>query len=259
MGTCHIMLWNIRFGGGRRVPDILEVISRHAPDIAVLAEFVNDSTAPDLCAGLNADGLEFQAAPDPPPRELSVLIASRYKFKPRTMQRELPLWPYRALRGDFDWFTMIGFYVPTMERKRPVLHWLRDAAREMLGTPTLLIGDFNTGIPRLDERGSELTCSTEFREVLEAGWIDLYRVRYPESRERSFYERPWLGYRIDHALGSASFNRYVREVFYSHDERYAGISDHSSLHLIIELPRKAVRINPTFQSGALVKARRSRT
>ena len=158
------------------------------------------------------------------------------------METELPLWPYRAIRGDFDFFTLIGFYLPTMERKRPVLHWTRDSAARLLRKPVLLVGDFNTGIPHVDERGAELTCSAEFREVLDAGWIDLYRVRNPDSRERSFYERPWLGYRIDHALGSPSINRRVQDIFYSHDERYAGISDHSSLHLCIQLPFRQGRI-----------------
>lgn len=230
----HIMLWNIRFGGGSRLPEILEVIADHAPDIAVIAEYRNNSVAPALRDGLAREGLKHQAAPDSPPRELSVLIASRDEFTPRAMENELPLWPYRALRGDFDSFTIIGFYVPTMERKRPVLHWMRDAAATLLRRPTLLIGDFNTGIPQVDERGAELTCSDEFREVLSAGWIDLYRVRNPESRERSFYERPWLGYRIDHALGSPGFNERVHDIYYSHEERYAGISDHSSLHLIVK-------------------------
>lgn len=233
MRTLHIMLWNIRFGGGSRLPEVLEVIADHAPDIAVIAEFRNNSTAPALRDGLMTQGLKHQAAPNGPPRELSVLTASRYEFTPRTLENELPLWPYRALRGDFNSFTVIGFYVPTMERKRPVLHFMRDAAATLLENSTLLIGDFNTGIPQVDERGAELTCSNEFREVLDAGWIDLYRVRNPQSRERSFYERPWLGYRIDHALGSPSFNERVRDVYYSHAERYAGISDHSSLHVIV--------------------------
>jgi exonuclease III len=231
------MLWNIRFGGGTRVPEILEVIADHAPDIAVLAEFRNNRVATDLCAGLQGQRLKFQAAPKAPPRELSVLIASRYEFNPRTLESQLPLWPFRALRADFDSFAMIGFYLPTMERKRPVLRFMRDAAPRLLQSPTLLIGDLNTGIPHVDERGTELTCAGEFREVLDAGWIDLYRVRNPESRERSFYERPWLGYRIDHALGSPLFHDRVQDVYYSHAERYAGISDHSSLHLIINEPR----------------------
>ncbi len=237
----HIMLWNIRFGGGSRVLEILEVIAEHAPDILVLAEFRNNSVAPQLCAALEGQGLTFQAAPKSPPRELSVLIASRCEFTPRTLENELPLWPFRALRADFASFTIIGFYVPTMERKRPVLHFMRDAAPQLLQTATLLIGDINTGIPHVDERGAELTCSAEFGEVLDAGWIDLYRIRNPESRERSFYERPWLGYRIDHALGSPPFNERVRDVYYSHDERYAGISDHSSLHVISDDAHSSMR------------------
>ena len=235
MPRCHVVLWNIRFGGGQRVPDILDVIAAHRPDILIVAEFLTSKTGVELCAGLKRQRLKFQAAPNAPSRELSVLVASRHQFRPRTLQRELPLWPHRALRADFDFFTIFGFYVPTMERKRPLLHWMRDAATQMSQTATLLIGDFNTGIPYVDERGAELTCSDEFRQVLQAGWVDLYRTRYPESRERSFYERPWLGYRIDHALGSPAFNEHVAEIFYSHDERYAGISDHSSLHVILDL------------------------
>lgn len=229
----HVMLWNIRFGGGTRLGEILEVVADHTPDVVVLAEFRNNAIAPPLAAGLAAQGFRLQAAPPAPPRELSVLIASRLRFAAQTMETELPLWPYRALRAEFDSFTLIGFYIPTMERKRPVLHWMRDAAASLLQKPVLLIGDFNTGIPHVDERGAELTCSAEFAEVLAAGWIDLYRVRHPESRERSFYERPWLGYRIDHALGSPPFDARVRRVYYSHAERYAGISDHSSLHVIV--------------------------
>lgn len=244
MTKCHIMLWNIRFGGGGRLQDILEVIAEHAPDVLVIPEFMNKTTALDLCAGLNTQGLKFQAAPNAPPRELTVLIASRYRFASQSMERELPLWPYRAVRADFNAFNVIGFYVPTMERKRPLLHWMRNAAHQMLHTAALLIGDFNTGVPYVDERGRELTCSAEFQEVLDAGWIDLFRVRHPKSRERSFYERPWLGYRIDHALGSPLFNKGVRRIFYSHDERYAGISDHSSLHLIVDFPNKRGAKNP---------------
>jgi exonuclease III len=236
------MLWNIRFGGGSRLSEILEVIADHGPDIAVIAEYRNNTTAPQLRAGLKAQRLAYQAAPLAPERELSVLIASRYKFRPTTLDKDLPLWPFRALRGNFDSFTIIGFYAPTMERKRPVLHFMRDSAVTLLQRPTLLIGDLNTGVPHVDERGAELTCSAEFREVLDAGWIDLYRVRNPESRERSFYERPWLGYRIDHALGSPSFNQRVQDIYYSHAERYAGISDHSSLHLLVDDSRhKRVR------------------
>lgn len=232
---CKIMAWNIRHGGGSRVAEIIEVIRHHAPDVLVLTEFRHNAVAPQITAALLDDGLKFQAALNGPARELSVLIASRFPFTGATLENELPAWPFRAIRADFDQFTLFGFYVPTGERKRPVLHFMRDLAEPYLDRPTLLIGDFNTGIPHVDERGAELTCSAEFAEVLARGWIDLYRVRYPDSRERSFYERPWLGYRIDHALSSPSFNEAVREVFYSHDERYAGISDHSSLHVAVDV------------------------
>ena len=231
-----IMSWNIRHGGGSRVAEILEVIAWHRPDIVALPEFKNNTVAPELCAGLKKQRLKFQAAPNGAAQELSILIASRFEFRSHTLERQLPGWPYRGLQAEFEAFTLFGFYIPTGERKRPVLHFMRDLAGRYLRRKTLLMGDFNTGIPHLDERGSELTCSAEFAEVLANGWIDLWRARHPQSRERSYYERPWLGYRIDHALGSPSLDQCVRDIYYSHEERYAGISDHSSLHLSLELP-----------------------
>lgn len=132
---------------------------------------------------------------------------------------------------------VFAFYVPTGERKRPVLHFMRDLAPQFLSRPTLLIGDFNTGIPQVDEHGAELTCSAGIRRSARRRWVDLYRMRNPESRERSFYERPSLGYRIDDALRSPPFNELVRDIYYSHQERFAGISDHSSIHVLVDRPR----------------------
>ncbi len=210
MKSLRLMCWNIRHGGGSRLADVLETIRHHRPDVLALTEFRNNSVAPELRRGLEEQRLKFQAAPQGEARELSVLVASRFAFQAQTLERELTLWPFRALRADFATFSMFAFYVPTGERKRPVLHFMRDLADDFLQRPTLLIGDFNTGLPHLDEWGAELTCADEFAEVLHAGWIDLYRMRYPQSRERSFYERPWLGYRIDHALGSPAFAHACR-------------------------------------------------
>jgi exodeoxyribonuclease-3 len=255
----HIMSWNIRHGGGSRAADILEVIAHHRPDLVLLSEFRNNSVAPQICGGLEQQRLAFQAAPGGSARELSVLLASRLPFDPHPLERELSLWPFRAIRGDLAQFVLFGFYVPTGERKRPVLHFMRDLAPQFLRRKALLVGDFNTGIPRLDERGAELTCSAEFAEVLMRGWIDLWRVRNPLSRERSYYERPWLGYRIDHALGSPPLNRCVRNIYYSHDERYAGISDHSSLHILLEFQGRAGSARQRGEIARLQKAQSRRS
>jgi hypothetical protein len=93
------MAWNIRHGGGSRVADVLEVIDHHRPDLLVLMEFRHNTVAPQLSSGLLAQGLTFQAAPNGPPQELSVLLASRLPCTPATLEHELPAWPFRAIRG----------------------------------------------------------------------------------------------------------------------------------------------------------------
>ncbi len=80
---------NIRHGGGSRVPEILEVIEHHRPDVVVLTEFRNNAVAPQLLSGLDKTGLRFQSAPGGPAPDLSVLIASRYGFTSVTLEREL--------------------------------------------------------------------------------------------------------------------------------------------------------------------------
>ena len=143
----RIMAWNIRQGVGTRVADVLEVIDHHRPDVLVLMEFRHNTVAPQLSSGLMAQGLAFQAAPNAPPRKLSVLLGSRLPFAPATLEQELPAWPFRAIRGQFNRFTLFGFYIPTGERKRPVLHFMRNLAAQHSNRPTLLISDFNTGLP----------------------------------------------------------------------------------------------------------------
>lgn len=62
-----------------------------------------------------------------------------------------------------------------------------------------------------------------------AGFIDAWRARYPERREFSWYNHRGNGFRLDHAFCSAGLFASVRNVYYSHDERTRGISDHSAM------------------------------
>ena len=59
-----ILAWNIRHGGGARVPRILAALERHRPDIVVLTEYRHNPGGEAISAGLDAMGLTFQAAGD---------------------------------------------------------------------------------------------------------------------------------------------------------------------------------------------------
>jgi exonuclease III len=63
------------------------------------------------------------------------------------------------------------------------------------------------------------------------GFCDLWRQRYPDGREFSWYNTRGNGFRIDHAFLSPALAERAGPIDYSHDERTSGLSDHSALLL----------------------------
>ena len=48
-----------------------------------------------------------------------------------------------------------------------------DAAQSRLPEPFLLIGDFNTGVQRMDEVGRTFVCTEHFEKFSAPGWTDM--------------------------------------------------------------------------------------
>jgi exodeoxyribonuclease-3 len=67
--------------------------------------------------------------------------------------------------------------------------------------------------------------------IEQIGFRDLWRHRYPDRREYSWFSTRSNGFRIDHAFLSQELAAYAGTVHYSHEERIAGLSDHSPLIL----------------------------
>ena len=97
----------------------------------------------------------------------------------------------------------------------------------------MAIGDFNTCRPYLDEAGA-IDATAHYMDAIEQiGFRDLWRHRYPGRREYSWFSTRCNGFRIDHAFLSQELVACAGTVHYSHEERIAGLSDHSPL--ILEL------------------------
>ena len=125
---------------------------------------------------------------------------------------------------------LFGAYFALNERKKPLFDFLLSLPPQFLAEPSLIIGDFNTGLPFEDEKGNTFACTDEFRRLLAAGWIDAWRSRNLEAREFTWYStQAKNGFRIDHALASPSLNARITSIRYSHAEREARTSDHSAL------------------------------
>jgi len=72
----RLVAWNIRQGGGSRLPRIADALKRHDADILVLSEYRGGPSAPRLCAALHALGNRHTTALAPPPSRNRVLIAA---------------------------------------------------------------------------------------------------------------------------------------------------------------------------------------
>ena len=100
--------------------------------------------------------------------------------------------------------------------------------------PFLFIGDFNTGRHRMDELGKTFVCAEHFERLTQSGWIDAWRHFNGACLEGTWYSRFPGGrkgnpFRLDHAFVSPALLPRLRNCYYSHSEREAGISDHSMI------------------------------
>jgi exodeoxyribonuclease-3 len=229
----RLLAWNIRQGGGSRLARIAEALARHDADILILSEYRGGESAINLHAALKALGYRHLTRLAPPPGRNGVLVAARCAFREHgAVGSELPE-PYRMVSVEFAAFRLCGVYMPNLLAKIPYWERLIAALFSDSGGSALAVGDFNTCCPYLDEAGA-IDATAHYMDKIEAiGFCDLWRRRYPAGREYSWYSTRGNGFRIDHAFLSPELAGRAGSVRYSHEERHAGLSDHSPL--ILEL------------------------
>ena len=77
----RLLAWNIRQGGGSRLPRIADALKRHDADIVVLSEYRGGQSALRVCAALHALGYRHTTTLVPPPGRNGVLVAARHPFR----------------------------------------------------------------------------------------------------------------------------------------------------------------------------------
>jgi len=230
----RILTWNIRAGGGVRVPGILAALAAHDADVLVLTEYRDGDAGTRLRAGLMEAGHRFITRTVPPAPRNGVLIAARYRFREHgAVSATLPE-PWRMVDVSFGRLRVSGVYMPNLRAKVPYWRALIDTLGPRAGGSSLALGDFNTCRAYVDEPGAFDVTAYFLDEIAAAGFRDLWRGRFPDGREFSWYSHRGNGFRIDHAFGSPRLDRRVRGIRYSHGEREAGLSDHSPLMLDLD-------------------------
>ena len=229
----RLLAWNIRQGGGSRLARIADALARHEADVLVLSEYRGGGAATRLLGALSTLGYAYVTALAPPPRFNGVLVAARCPFLEHGgIGNGLPE-PYRVVSVEFAAFRLIGIYMPNLLAKIPYWEALITALKGKAGEHALAVGDFNTCRPYLDEAGATDKTAHYMDRIAEIGFCDLWRRRYPAVRDYSWFSTKGNGFRIDHAFLSDGLAARAGTIRYSHEERLAGISDHSPL--ILEL------------------------
>jgi exodeoxyribonuclease III len=231
----RILAWNIRQGGGSRLSRIVAALAVYDADVLVISEYRGGESGERLRAALREAGYVHTSAAIPPSGGNGVLIAARHRFDDGGPLEGAELEPYRIVRAYFGPMRLYGVYMPNLLKKVPYWEALIAAlAAEPLAAEAVAIGDFNTCRAYVDEPGAIDPCA-HFLDAVEAiGFCDLWRRRYPDGREFSWYSTRGNGFRIDHAFLSPALAGRAGGVRYSHDERLSGLSDHSPLILDID-------------------------
>ena len=234
MKPLRILSWNILHGGGTRCDQILAVIEKHDPDIISLQEFRHGSSKPVLLDGLKALGLDTVCAPETSSaRDNSLIIATRLPMEAKAFPDSAT--PSKAIIASIEVSPMINLnliavHFPQKKEQIPLFNSLLDLPQAWLDGHSLLMGDFNCGIPLVDSETKTFYATHMFQQLLSDGWHDAWRERNPDAREFTWVStRKSNGFRYDHALASRAVNELILDVRYDHTVREEKASDHSLL------------------------------
>ena len=144
-------------------------------------------------------------------------------------------------------------YIPNAERSKTekveYWRWLLDAGEKLVSRTAIICGDFNTGLPYIDERGKTLQCADYMGLMLESQWTDLWRMFHPQDRASSWWSSVGNGFRLDHAFGSptmaarcggSEYVTMIEDQCVAHPSRIhdgcsqKALSDHSMLTIDVE-------------------------
>jgi len=228
----RILSWNILHGGGTRCEQILSVIEEHDPDIVSLQEFRHGNSKPVLLDGLKSLDLDSVFAPETSDaRENSLIVASRLPMTAESFPDSSV--PAKAISAKIEVsptvdLNLIAVHFPQKKKQIPLFNALLELPPVWREEYSLLMGDFNCGIPLIDSETKTFYATHLFQQLLSDGWHDTWRERNPDAREYTWVStRKSNGFRYDHALASRALNDIILDVRYDHTTREQKASDHS--------------------------------
>lgn len=225
----NVVSLNICHGGGARCGAIVGYLESQNSDVIVLTEFRENKNAPRLRSELGALGYCHFAGATIKPRENSVAVFAKQPFVPVTFPALGDRDAFRLLAARFESLVVFGTYFPQQKAKSRLFNAFANGVHEPVNLPYAIVGDFNTGKHRLDEKGATFHCADQFDALAECGLVDSWRSRNPHAREYSWYSNQGNGFRIDHVLASPDADRRIRAVSYDQEPRLSRVTDHAAM------------------------------
>ena len=222
-----ILAWNIRQGGGTRVNDQLAALHDNNPHIIVLSEFRNNKNGLAIREKLLRRGYAFQIVSGADSKTNSVLVASKFPCGSALFADCDPNFPHAIVRSDFPAFRLYGLYLPHKKKHRLLDFLYSDELDDEV--PSIVIGDWNTGINGVDQAGNSFWYSEYLTKLERRDYFDAFRAMHGETREYSWYSHQGNGYRYDHCYMSGCLRDFLAECSYLHEWRTEGLSDHSPM------------------------------
>lgn len=232
----RLLTWNLRHGGGKRVPEIVLSLLSHTPDIVALTEF--HAARGGSVRGLLADaGLSHQLTSSIDPARNAILLAARISMTataPDPDAESFPGGPSRFLDAAFPTLgiTLSAVHLPDDSRPTDkIASWqfLLSLARKRGNCPWIVIGDMNSGRHGSDETGRSFRGTPLLGTFATLGMQDVWRHLHPDSKERSWAHPARGSTRIDACYLSEPLHKCLKNSHFSHVEREGGVSDHSVL------------------------------
>ena len=227
----RIVALNLRGGGGPRIGRLADYLCDSDADVVVASEFVPGPRGEALTGRLATAGFASLYVPDKPSGRYTVLLATRRRAAP-VKAEVAPVDRGRLVVARCGELAIAGVYFDNGKEKASLFDYLLSRP-PALGDACLVIGDWNTGLRRIDEPGATFFCADRFALMEQRGYVDLWRRQHgPDAREISWVSTRGTGYRIDHAFATAPVAERVTRCDYDHSTR-SELSDHSAL--VVEL------------------------
>jgi len=243
-----ILNWNIAHPSLTRARRIADWLETREENILILTE-TSDSPG---CVFIHdrLESLGFRVIFPRVKKDYGAILAFK-GFGAQELKTGLNFLPHRApaiiCQTPTGRVGIIGVYVPSSVSRKEINGKKERFQREFTkmiplqkrNLPNLVVGgDLNVLEPTHQPHYSFLReWKYEFYESFkENGFIDAFRLFYPDVLEYSWYGREGYGYRYDHCFVSKSLKKYIRMCQYLHKPRKERLSDHSAMLLKLIIP-----------------------